>query len=84
MACLPNPLLADIASIIGDFHTHAQIDIMFARLGAPGEPPGGNKVVKVHEWLRRANEDPTCDVVAILGGVLEDLMERETYFKSTI
>ncbi len=50
---------------------------MFTRLGAPGEPPTGNKVVKVHEWLRRAVENPACDAVAILGGALELLMDRE-------
>jgi len=82
VANLPNALLADIASIIGGRHTHAEIDIMFARLGAPGEPPMGNKVVKVHTWLRRADEDPTCDAVALLGGVLEELMDREMHFNT--
>jgi hypothetical protein len=74
-------LIADIASIIGGWHTHAEIDIMFQRLGAPGEPPEGSKVIKVQRWLRRANEDPDCDEVALLGGVLEELMDRQVYPK---
>jgi len=77
---LPNALRADIASILGDFHTHSQIDNMFIRLGAPGEPPGGNKADKVYEWLRRASGDPACDEVRLLGGVLEELMDREAYY----
>jgi hypothetical protein len=73
---LPNALIADVASIIGSWHTHNEIDIIFTRLGAPGEPPVGNKVIKVQTWLRRANEDQTCDVVALIGGVLEEVMDR--------
>jgi abortive infection Abi-like protein len=80
MSDLPNALIADIASVIGDFHTHAEIDIMFTRLGAPGDPPLGNKVIKVQTWLRRANEDPTFDAVPLLGGVLEELMDREVTY----
>jgi hypothetical protein len=74
---LPSALIADIASIIGDWHTHNQIDIMFTRLGAPGEPPPASKVIKVQTWLHRANEDATFDVVSLLGGILEELMDRE-------
>lgn len=77
MPDLPNALIADIASIIGAWHSHTEIDIMFTRLGAPGDPPVGNKVIKVQTWLRRANEDPTFDAVPLLGGVLEELMDRE-------
>jgi hypothetical protein len=74
---LPNSLIADIALIISDWYTHTQIDIMFARLGAPGDPPAVNKMLKVQTWLQRANDDPTCDAVTVLGGVLEELMDRE-------
>src|SRR5215831_6516553 len=81
---LPNALLADIASVLGDSHSHSQIDNMFIRLGAPGEPPGGNKVDKTYEWLRRATGDPDCDEVRLLGGVLEELMDRETYYNTEV
>ena len=57
MADLPNALLADIAQIIDRFHTCTQIENMFIRLGAPGEPTG-NKMTMGYEWVRRANGDP--------------------------
>ena len=77
MGKLSNALIADIAAIIGEFYTHAQINSSFVRSGAPGEPPEGSKIVKTTAWLRRANEDPGCDEIAVLGGVLEELMDRE-------
>ena len=77
MPSLPNALIADIASIIGEWHSHTEIDIMFTRLGAPGDPPVGNKIIKVQTWLRRANGKPRFDAVPLLGGVLEELMDRE-------
>jgi len=73
---LSHALIADIASIIGNWHTHNEIDIMFTRLGAPGDPPVGTKVIKVQTWLRLANEDQACDVVSLLGGIPEELMDR--------
>jgi hypothetical protein len=79
VADLPNALLADIAQIIDRFHTRTQIENMFIRLGAPGEPPTGNKMTMGYEWLRRANGDPACDAVALLGGLLEQLMDGEVY-----
>jgi len=77
MAILPNALIADIASIVGGYYSHTEIDIMFTRLGAPGDPPTGNRVIKVQTWLGRANENPDADPVPLLGGVLEELMDRE-------
>jgi hypothetical protein len=74
---LSNALISDIASIIAGSHTHTEIDILFTRLGAPGDPPLGNKVLKTQAWLWAANEDPNFDVVALLGGLLEELMDRE-------
>src|SRR5438445_844124 len=80
MPSLPNALIADIASIIGNWHTHNEIDNIFTRLGAPGEPPPGNKVIKVQTWLRQINDDPARDAFAFLGGVVEELMDREVMF----
>jgi hypothetical protein len=74
---LSNALIADIASIIAGYHTHAEIDILLTRLGAPGNPPPGNKILKTQAWLWAANEDTGFDIVALLGGLLEELMDRE-------
>jgi len=72
-----NALIGDTAAIIADFHTHAQINNLFRRAGVPGEPPQGNKLAKTEVWLVRANEDPACDEIAVLGRVLEELMDRD-------
>ncbi len=77
MGRLSNALIADIAATIGNFHTHTQINNIFTRAGAPGEPPQGSKIAKTEAWLRLANEDPTCDEIALLGRVLEELMDRD-------
>lgn len=77
MGRLSSPLIADIAAIIGNFHSHNQINNIFTRAGAPGVPPEGTKTVKIEAWLRHANEDPGCDEIAVLGRALEDLMDRD-------
>ncbi len=81
---VPNALIADLAGILADHHTHAELNMIFTRAGAPGDPPPGTKVVKVQEWLRATNDDPRCDPYAVLGGVLEELMDRDlpTYEES--
>jgi Abortive infection C-terminus len=87
MPSLGNALIADMASIISGFYgSHSKIDNLFTRLGAPGDRPEGNMVTKVETWLRRANDDPTCDAAALLGRALEELMDREvmTYNKESV
>jgi hypothetical protein len=74
---LPNALIADIAFIIGSFYTHSEIDNLFMRRGAPGEIPPGSKLRKTEAWLMIANETPSFDMVSLVGGLLEDLMDRE-------
>lgn len=74
---LSNALIADMADIIASSHSRSEIENMFARLGAPGERPGGNKTDTVQSWLSQANDAPDFDAVALLGGLLEQLMDRE-------
>jgi hypothetical protein len=74
---LSNALIADIAFIIGSFYTHSEIDNLFTRRGAPGEIPPGTKLRKTEVWLTAANEAPDFDMVGFVGGLLEDLMDRE-------
>lgn len=77
MVRLPAPLIADVAASVSDFYTHSQINNVFRRNGAPGDPPLGNKVDKITIWLERADADGSVDVHALLGGVLHEFMERE-------
>src|SRR5215470_13356851 len=78
MTYLSAALIADIAAIISDFHTHAQIDNMIERLGGErGEPLQGTKTSKVRNWLHRVDDDPSGDALRVLGELLEELMDRE-------
>jgi hypothetical protein len=57
---LPSPLIADVAAVLCDYHTHAQIDNIFKRSGAPGAPPAGNKLLTSHMPTRsRARHSPS-------------------------
>lgn len=76
-ARIPSPVIAEIARAFDSEYSHAQLDNLFMRAGAPGEPPGGSKLVKIGEWLRRLDADPDVDAVAVLGRLLEDFMELQ-------
>lgn len=52
---------------------------LFVEKGAPGEPPLGNCEDKCINWLKRASEDPQVDAIALLGAVLEEFMEVDSY-----
>jgi hypothetical protein len=73
---IPVQVIGEVAEAFDRFYTHATLDTLFMRAGAPGEPPGGNKLVKVGEWLRRIDADPDVDALGILGRLLEDYMEK--------
>jgi hypothetical protein len=69
------PLIAEVGHTFGAIYTHSQIDANFLRYGAPLPVPPGNRVNKVMAWLERLNDDPTVDVLRILGRLLQELME---------
>jgi len=73
----PNPVIAEVSDALAWYHTHSELEIVFQRSGAPGDPPQGNKVNKCAQWLRRANSDESVNPFQILGGVLEEFMDRE-------
>ena len=72
---IPAPVIAEISRAFDAEYTHAQINNLFTRVGAPGEPPEGSKLVKVNAWLRLVDADPDLDALSILGRLLEEFME---------
>jgi len=45
--------------------------------GAPGEVPEGNCEKKCSSWLKRCNDDSSCDAFAVLGEVIQSYMEKD-------
>ena len=73
-----------VCQVVGDaigryYYSHNAIDRLFALCGAPGEPPDGSCVAKSTAWLKRASDDPQTNAVAVLGGVLREFMEQESF-----
>ncbi len=63
---IPQSVIGMLGELIPEIETHASIDSLFMYANAPGAPPGGNKNVKVMEWLRRCNLDPDTDALVVL------------------
>jgi len=45
--------------------------------GAPGDVPEGNCETKCSKWLKRCNENPSVDALAVLGQVIQKFMDQE-------
>ena len=73
---IPTPLIAEVADVLAQ-HSHTELNNRFARAGAPGDRPLGNKIDKSMEWLERANADPDRDAFAVLGRMLQELMDLD-------
>jgi hypothetical protein len=74
---IPAPVIAEVAQAFDTEYTHTQIDNLFMRADAPGDPPGGSKLRKVGDWLRLIDADPEADALGILGRLLEEFMDRQ-------
>lgn len=46
--------------------------------GAPGDVPEGNCETKCSRWLKRCNDDPSVDALAVLGQVVQKFMDQES------
>jgi hypothetical protein len=55
--------------------SHATLDALFKRAGAPGDPPDLAHHSKWRVWLKRADDDPKVDSLAVLGKLLEEVLE---------
>jgi abortive infection Abi-like protein len=74
---IPAPVVAALSEILADAETHAGLNNLFMHAGAPGDPPEGNKRVKVQEWIRRVNRDQSVTPLEILGRLIEPHMEAD-------
>ena len=73
---IPNAVCSVVGRNLGKaYYSHSRLDALFYEAGAPGEPPEGNCVRKCTRWLKRCNDDPNTDPLAVLGNVLVEFME---------
>jgi hypothetical protein len=70
-------VIAALSDVLPEVETHAGLNNLFLHGGAPGDPPEGNKQIKVQEWLRRVNRDETVNPLEILGVLIEPVMEAD-------
>lgn len=74
---IPAPVIGVLSDILPEAHTHAGLNSLFLHAGAPGDPPDGNKQIKVQDWLRRVNKDVSVEPLKVLGSLIEATMEAE-------
>src|SRR5690606_14143753 len=68
-----------VASVIAaHYYSHSTLNSLFMESGAPGDVPPGNCETECASWLRRCNEDPTIDPLAVLGQVIQKFMDQES------
>lgn len=77
MEKIPASVIAVVAEELGAHYTHTALNTLFEELGAPGEPPEGNKVDKCRAWLTRVNTLATGSPLEFLGDLIAELMEFE-------
>ena len=73
---IPMAVCSVVGRLLGDaYYSHSRLNALFFEAGAPGDAPLGNCVTKCTSWLKRCNDDPETDALAVLGNVLVDFME---------
>lgn len=74
---IPNSVIGAVASVIAaHYYSHSMLNSLFMESGAPGDVPRGNYETKCASWLRRCNEDPAVDPLAVLGQVIQKFMDQ--------
>ncbi|WP_196994409.1 abortive infection family protein [Thioalkalivibrio sp. ALE9] len=75
---IPNSVIGAVASVIAaHYYSHSTLNSLFMESGAPGDVPLGNCETKCAAWLRRSNEDPSVNALAVLGQVIQKFMDQE-------
>lgn len=75
---IPNSVIGAVASVISaHYYSHSTLNSLFMESGAPGDAPPGNCETKCATWLRRCNEDPLIDPLAVLGQIIQEFMDQE-------
>lgn len=75
---IPNTVIGTVSNVIADhYYNHTTINSLFMASGAPGDVPAGNVETKCMLWLRRSNDDPSVDALAVLGAVIQDFMDTD-------
>jgi hypothetical protein len=72
---IPVPVLAVASDVLSDAFSHEQLNQMFLRANAPGEPPPGSKLKKCREWFGIINREMPDDALQVFGRVIEEFME---------
>lgn len=73
---IANSVIGAVASVIAaHYYSHSRLNTLFLEAGAPGAAPEGNCEAKCEAWLRRCNEDPSTDALAVLGRVVQPFMD---------
>lgn len=75
---IPNSVIGAVAEVLGDYYySHSRLNTLFMENGAPGDPPEGNCVNKCLSWLKRCNKDYDVQPLEVLGGVIQEFMDKE-------
>ncbi|HEL7672932.1 TPA: abortive infection family protein [Stenotrophomonas maltophilia] len=74
----PRPLAVTIGDVVGSYYySHRRLNEMLYDAGASGEVPDGNCSDKVTNWLIREGKEDVARSFAILGNLIEDIMDGE-------
>jgi len=75
---IPNSVIGAVSSVLAaHYYSHSQLNALFMEAGAPGDAPEGNCEKKCSIWLKRCNDDPTIDALAVLGFIIQLYMDKE-------
>ncbi|MBK7755189.1 MAG: abortive infection family protein [Deltaproteobacteria bacterium] len=71
---IPSPVVAVIADVLQECHTHAKLKMLFMKHGAPGAAPNGNKLQMCMTWLSIVNEQCPSPL-EVAGGLIMNVMD---------
>lgn len=75
---IPNSIIGAVSSVIAAYYySHSKLNALFMECGAPGDAPEGNCEAKCGAWLKRCNDSPGVDSLAVLGRVIQQFMDQE-------